>query len=57
MSDINSRGYANADALVSTEWVAKHGNDDGVQVVESNEDPAALSFGTHSRSRRDRLGG
>ena len=39
MTQINSRGYANADALVSTGWVAKHANDDGVRIVESNEDP------------------
>ena len=45
MSDINSRGYANADALVSTDWVAKHGNDDGVQIVESNEDPLLYPSG------------
>ncbi|MCY4475927.1 MAG: sulfurtransferase [Chloroflexi bacterium] len=45
MSDINSRGYANADALVSTDWVAKHGNDDGVRIVESNEDPLLYPSG------------
>ena len=45
MSDINSRGYANADALVSTDWVAAHGNDDGVRIVESNEDPLLYPSG------------
>ena len=45
MSDINSRGYVNADALVSTDWVAEHANDDGVQIVESNEDPLLYPSG------------
>lgn len=45
MSDINERGYANADALVSTDWVAKHGNDEGVRIVESNEDPLLYPSG------------
>ena len=45
MSDINERGYANPDALVSTEWVAKHGNDAGVRIVESNEDPLLYPAG------------
>ncbi|MBX3120042.1 MAG: sulfurtransferase [Fimbriimonadaceae bacterium] len=38
MSDIASRGYANPDMLVSTEWVAAHANDPDVRLVESNED-------------------
>ena len=45
MTQINSRGYANADALVSTGWVAKHANDDGVRIVESNEDPLLYPSG------------
>lgn len=45
MSDITERGYANADALVSTDWVAKHGNDEGVRIVESNEDPLLYPSG------------
>jgi thiosulfate/3-mercaptopyruvate sulfurtransferase len=35
---IESRGYAVADALVSTEWVAEHLSDPAVRVIESNED-------------------
>ncbi len=35
---ISERGYANADILVTTEWVADHINDPNVRVVESNED-------------------
>ncbi len=38
MSDIASRGYANPDALVSTDWVAEHLNDPNVRLIESNED-------------------
>jgi len=45
MSDIASRGYANADKLVSTEWVAAHLNDDNVRIVESNEDPLLYPSG------------
>ncbi|MGH7558789.1 MAG: sulfurtransferase [Gemmatimonadota bacterium] len=40
-SDIRSieeRGYAHPEALVSTEWVADHLDDDSVRLVESNED-------------------
>ena len=45
MSDIASRGYSNADKLVSTEWVAAHLNDDNVRIVESNEDPLLYPSG------------
>ena len=45
MSDISSRGYANADKLVSTEWVAAHLSDDNVRIVESNEDPLLYPSG------------
>ena len=38
MSDIASRGYANPDVLVSTEWVADHLDDPAVRIIESNED-------------------
>jgi len=30
--------YAHPEALVETEWLAKHLNDDGIRIVESNED-------------------
>ncbi len=45
MSDITSRGYANADKLVSTDWVAAHLNDDKVRIIESNEDPLLYPSG------------
>ncbi|PJF34108.1 MAG: sulfurtransferase, partial [Phototrophicales bacterium] len=45
MSDISSRGYANPDKLVSTEWVAAHLNDDNVRIIESNEDPLLYPSG------------
>lgn len=35
---IAERGYANADILVTTDWVAEHLNDPDVRLVESNED-------------------
>ncbi len=38
MADINARGYAHPDVLVSTDWVAAHLNDPNVRIVESNED-------------------
>jgi thiosulfate/3-mercaptopyruvate sulfurtransferase len=31
-------GYTNPDVLVSTDWVAEHGSDSGVRIVEANED-------------------
>ena len=45
MSDIKSRGYANADKLVSTDWVAAHLNDANVRIIESNEDPLLYPSG------------
>jgi len=45
VSEIESRGYAHPDALVSTEWVAEHLNDPGVRLVESNEDPLVYPNG------------
>jgi thiosulfate/3-mercaptopyruvate sulfurtransferase len=35
---IDARGYANPDALVSTDWVAAHLDDPDVRIVESDED-------------------
>jgi thiosulfate/3-mercaptopyruvate sulfurtransferase len=45
MSDIESRGYAVPEALVSTDWVAQHLDDPDVRIVESNEDPLLYSSG------------
>jgi thiosulfate/3-mercaptopyruvate sulfurtransferase len=45
MSAIDSRGYANPDRLVSTDWVAEHLNDANVRIVESNEDPLLYPSG------------
>ena len=45
MSDINSRGYANPDKLVSTDWVAANLNDPNVRIIESNEDPLLYPSG------------
>ena len=38
VTDIEARGYARPDVLVSTEWVAGHLNDPNVRIVESDED-------------------
>jgi thiosulfate/3-mercaptopyruvate sulfurtransferase len=45
MSDIESRGYVNADVLVSTDWVAAHLDDPNVRIIESNEDPLLYPSG------------
>lgn len=45
MSEIESRGYAIPDALVSTSWVAQHLDDPDVRIVESNEDPLLYASG------------
>jgi len=45
VSDIKSRGYADPDALVSTDWVAEHLEDPAVRMVESNEDPLLYPSG------------
>lgn len=45
MSDIEQRGYANPDALVSTEWVAQHLDNPNVRIIESNEDPLLYPSG------------
>ena len=45
MTDIASRGYANPDKLVSTDWVAANLNDDNIRIVESNEDPLLYPSG------------
>jgi len=37
-SPIEERGYVNAGALVSTDWVAEHLDDPNIRIVESNED-------------------
>jgi thiosulfate/3-mercaptopyruvate sulfurtransferase len=45
MSDIQERGYAIPEALVSTQWVAEHAEDVDVRIVESNEDPLLYPSG------------
>ena len=43
--DINARGYAHPEVLVSTDWVAEHLNDPKVRIIESNEDPLLYASG------------
>jgi len=38
LKEITDRGYAKPEALVSTEWVAKHLDDPSIRIIESNED-------------------
>jgi len=45
MSEFANRGYVHADVLVSTEWVARHLNDEDIRIVESNEDPLLYPSG------------
>ena len=42
---VEDRGYVNPDVLVTTDWVAQHGNDSGVQVVECDEDVLLYEIG------------
>jgi thiosulfate/3-mercaptopyruvate sulfurtransferase len=41
----DSDGYANADSLVSTEWVAAHLGDPGIRLIEVDVNPAAYGGG------------
>lgn len=36
--EVQTKGYAHPDALVTTQWVADHLHDSSVRIVESNED-------------------
>jgi thiosulfate/3-mercaptopyruvate sulfurtransferase len=45
MSDIEARGYARPEVLVSTDWVAAHLDDPSVRIIESNEDPLLYPSG------------
>lgn len=45
MTDIENRGYADPEVLVSTDWVAEHLDDPNVRIVESNEDPLLYPSG------------
>jgi thiosulfate/3-mercaptopyruvate sulfurtransferase len=44
-SPIDQRGYAHPGMLVSTDWVAAHLDEDGVRIIESNEDPLLYPSG------------
>jgi thiosulfate/3-mercaptopyruvate sulfurtransferase len=45
MSDIEKRGYAHPEVLVSTDWVASHLDDPTVRLIESNEDTLLYASG------------
>lgn len=37
-AELNNKGYAHPEALVTTDWVAAHLNDPTIRLIESNED-------------------
>jgi thiosulfate/3-mercaptopyruvate sulfurtransferase len=41
----SSNGYSNSEALVSTDWAAEHGRDQGVRLVEVDVDPTVYDNG------------
>src|SRR5690606_38757451 len=54
---LESRGYAHPEALVTTQWVAEHLNDEGLRILESIEHlllydpghiPGALTIACHA---------
>ncbi len=45
MAEIETRGYAHPEVLVSTGWVATHLNDPAVRLIESNEDTLLYASG------------
>lgn len=45
MSEIQERGYAHPETLVSTEWVSQHLDDPAIRIIESNEDPLLYPSG------------
>ncbi len=44
-AEINERGYAHPEVLVSTDWVAAHLDDPNVRIIESDEDPLLFASG------------
>ena len=42
---MSENGFANPDALVSTQWVADHGTDHGHRLIEVDVDPSAYARG------------
>jgi thiosulfate/3-mercaptopyruvate sulfurtransferase len=45
VSEIERRGYARPEVLVSTDWVASHLQDPSIRIIESNEDPLLYPSG------------
>ena len=44
--------YANPESLVTTQWVADHGKDPNVRLVEVDVDTGGLSAGAHPGGSR-----
>src|SRR5438552_2261529 len=47
-----AQGYANPNALVTTEWVGEHAKDPSVRVLESNEDVLLYDLGHVSGAQK-----
>jgi thiosulfate/3-mercaptopyruvate sulfurtransferase len=45
MTEIDKRGYAHPEVLVSTDWVEQHLNDPSIRIIESNEDTLLYASG------------
>ncbi len=45
LAEVQQRGYAHPDVLVTTEWVAAHVDDPNIRIVESDEDPLLYASG------------
>ena len=45
MTDIDARGYARPEVLVSTDWVEQHLKDPAIRLIESNEDTLLYAAG------------
>jgi len=43
--EIQQKGYAHPEALVTTDWVAEHLNDEDIRIVESDEDVLLYEIG------------
>jgi thiosulfate/3-mercaptopyruvate sulfurtransferase len=45
MIEIKKKGYANPEALVTTDWVEEHLHDENIRLIESNEDQLLYATG------------
>src|SRR5215210_1011716 len=45
MDEIEKKGYVHSEALVTTDWVAEHLNDENIRIIESDEDVLLYDIG------------